>query len=186
MNPNEIILTKEQLLYESVEQVNDTVFTTEDLIKIIKTIELNEWAKPVAINDFIRQIGLQENLNRSQVQIKYSKLAISTIKDKTKNPVVAKKFQAFLEFKSLNPSAPFGSSDTPFSKQGPFGVKNPNLRHAHLTYDISVVYRISGFNPSTLEIYGLFSHKELGTDKGQPQDRIQKSISGVFSRQEFN
>jgi hypothetical protein len=185
MNRNEIILTKDQLLYESVNQTNDTVFTTEDLIKIIKTVELNEWAGPVAINDFIKQIGLQENPNRSQVQIKYSKFATNTIQDKTKNPVVAKKFQTFLEFKSSNPSLPFGSSDTPFIKTGPIGTKNPGIRHAHLTQNISVVYRISGFNPSTLEIYGLFSHRDLGTSN-TANSRIQQSIAGVFSKQQFN
>lgn len=95
-------------------------------------------------------------------------------------PVIGAKFQEFRAAKSANKLAPFGSSDKPFKSFGVF----EGLKHAHLTGDVSVVYSIHGSNPSLIDLYGVFSHDELGT--GQPVNiKRQKSMDKKLSSQTF-
>lgn len=75
------------------------------------------------------------------------------------------KIKDFLKFKTHTPFANFGSRDA--------GVGNNfadlKVRHAHVSGDISIWYRIHGKNPTYIDLYGLFSHDESGT--GQPNNR---------------
>lgn len=58
----------------------------------------------------------------------------------------------------------FGSSDKRFKPNGTFNRPEiRNIAHAHLTPDISIVYRI---HDGRLDIFGLYSHDAIGT--GQP------------------
>lgn len=94
------------------------------------------------------------------------------------------KLEEFYKAKIENINGIFGSTDKAFKSKGQFGSALPGIKHAHLTHDISIVYRISGRNPHIVELFGLFSHDALGT--GQPENiKRQKSMAKVFSNQEF-
>lgn len=78
-------------------------------------------------------------------------------------PAVREKLANFILTKTENPQMRFGAKDYPFTNEG-------NLKgyhHAGITKDISIVYKLGGQGANkTLDLYGLFSHHELGT--GQP------------------
>jgi hypothetical protein len=106
--------------------------------------------------------------------------------DKTANshPELKEKLASFLKLKGLDFSAPFGSSDTMFIAAGPLGKAVPGLKHAHLSRDISVIYRIHGKDPRLCDLYGLFSHRDLGT--GTPANaKKQKNMASSFSNTKF-
>lgn len=90
------------------------------------------------------------------------------------------KVDDFIATKMTNPVQQFGASDKVFNPDGPLGKMK--IVHAHLTHDISIFYRIKG-SPPTLYLYGLFSHKESGTDKSSQNRNIQKSLSKVLFTQ---
>jgi hypothetical protein len=90
---------------------------------------------------------------------------------------------AFIHGKTTNPLAAYGGSDTAFSGSGIYGSTGLKLKHAHITRDLSIVYRIHG-NPTLIDIYGVFSHAELGTSDN-PNIKKQKQMSKRFSNAEF-
>jgi mRNA-degrading endonuclease YafQ of YafQ-DinJ toxin-antitoxin module len=120
------------------------------------------------------------------VAFRTSDLYRSTLVDKARAyPIIGQKMQEFRKFKSENPLQQFGSSDKPFQGGGHFGRTISGLKHAHLTHDIMVVYSISGRNPTLIDLYGIFSHDELGI--GQPANiKRQKSQAQRLSGQQFS
>lgn len=101
-----------------------------------------------------------------------------------KDPVVSEKLQRFIDFKLDNPLAPFGKSDKASVPDGIFANTVPGIRHAHLTFDVSIWYSISGANPTRLKLYGIFSHDESGT--GQPVKLAkQKTVADRMQQQSF-
>lgn len=97
---------------------------------------------------------------------------------------LAKKVFAFIDHKSANPMAPYGGSDTGFTPDGPIGLLKQNIKHAHLTQDVSLVYRVHGANPRILDLIGIFSHKESGTGNAS-NIRIQQQLATKIGNQEF-
>lgn len=78
-----------------------------------------------------------------------------------------------IEFYNQNPSGilpAVSSYDKAFSSNGPLrgAVQGENLRHTHLAGDVNLVYSIvhSG-KDKIIKLYGIYSHRELGTDSGQ-------------------
>ena len=122
----------------------------------------------------------------SKVKFRVSPLFASTAQEKFKAyPGLKEKFDAFRATKEANPMAPFGSKDAMFSGEGNFTKAVPKLRHAHLTHDVSVFYRLSGSNPTLIDLFGLFSHDESGT--GQPANiKKQKSLGKTLANQVFS
>ena len=100
-----------------------------------------------------------------------------------KYPQLAPKVADFIRAKNENPTAPFGGSDTHFVGEGPIGRLGLKIKHAHLSQDVSIIYRLHG-NPTMLDLYGLFSHKESGTGNN-PNVKIQKSLAKRFANQDF-
>jgi len=100
------------------------------------------------------------------------------------NPPVRNKFSGpngFMDVKRNNPNDPFGSSDRPFTGGGKFSNEVPGLRHAHLTHDLSVVYRVQG---NDVYLYGFFTHDDLGT--GSPANRKkQDAMATRFANANF-
>ena len=96
---------------------------------------------------------------------------------------LAKRIFAFLDHKNNNPLQPFGSSDTGFTPDGPIGKLGLNIKHAHVSQDVSIIYRVHG-NPQVLDLYGVFSHKESGTGNAA-NIRIQQQLATRLSNQEF-
>lgn len=87
----------------------------------------------------------------------------------------------FIEVKRKNPNAPYGSSDKAFAANGNYGSAIPGLRHAHITHDLSIVYRVDGKN---IYLYGFYTHDELGT--GNPANmRKQASMADRFKNATF-
>lgn len=82
------------------------------------------------------------------------------------------RFAEFVRAKEQNPTQQFGAKDMPFVGQGPLGLVRPRLMHAHITRDLSVVYHVSGRDPTTISIHGIFSHADLGT--GTPANQRQQ------------
>jgi hypothetical protein len=76
------------------------------------------------------------------------------------HPGYANKIKEFVRFKSVNPTASFGSNDSAMSSASSLG-KN-KVRHANIANDLRIFYRISG-NPTVIYLYGIFSHDESGT-----------------------
>lgn len=84
----------------------------------------------------------------------------------------------FLTAKRENPRQPYGGSDTPFISKGPFG----GLSHAHITQDLSVIYKVEN---GTVYLYGIYSHGNLGT--GTPANiNKQKSMATRFANMGFS
>jgi hypothetical protein len=97
------------------------------------------------------------------------------------HPGLRAKFRDFMEVKRNNPMQQFGSSDKFFRGGGNFINAVPGLRHAHITPDLSIVYKIVG---NQIYLYGFYTHDELGT--GQPSSvPRQKSIAGRFAKTQF-
>jgi hypothetical protein len=97
------------------------------------------------------------------------------------NPSLKAKFRDFMEIKRQNPRQQFGGSDTACAARAPLGNAIPNLRHAHITQDLSVVYRVAG---NDISLYGFFTHADLGT--GTPANiRRQAAAATRLSNQSF-
>ena len=107
---------------------------------------------------------------KHNVKIRTSSLCRKTIKSFSKDARLLQAFRDFIEWKCDNPLTPFRSRDKPFSA-GPI----KGIPHATLNNDVCVVYEISGTNPRTLLIHGLFSHDDLGTGTPPRQKLILKA-----------
>jgi hypothetical protein len=109
-----------------------------------------------------------------------------TAQDKFKSyPGLKEKLDAFMSVKKADPMATFGSRDGMFAGGGNFTAAVPKLRHAHMTHDVSIFYRLSGANPTVIDLFGLFSHDESGT--GQPANiKKQKSLAKSLANQDFS
>ena len=102
------------------------------------------------------------------------------------NSKLAKKIKDFRDFKKQNPIAAFGGSDTMFTSRGPIAQAiGERARHAHLTQDISIVYSVSGKNPTSIKLYGLFRHKDIGTGD-PPKIRKQQSAALLMKNLTWN
>jgi mRNA-degrading endonuclease YafQ of YafQ-DinJ toxin-antitoxin module len=107
------------------------------------------------------------------------KLFRKTAESYARNKQVKDKLAEFIKAKSENPQTIFGSKDRAFSREGNLS----GYWHAGLNHDISVVYRITDTNgEKTLDLYGIFSHDELGTGTPSNANR-QKSNGEKFKNQ---
>ena len=153
-----------QSLFETFDKYNNTGFLTDDLVKIYHEAQNGSWRpgdKPFMRGDLYN--------------------ATYTVKVQP-YPAIRKKFRDFMELKRANPMAPFGSSDKSFSSDGIFNSVIPGLRHAHITFDLSIVYKLIG---NQIYLYGFFTHDDLGT--GQPRNiNRQKNAAKRLSQQNFN
>jgi mRNA-degrading endonuclease YafQ of YafQ-DinJ toxin-antitoxin module len=93
-------------------------------------------------------------------------------------PPIRRKFREFMQTKRDNPNQQFGNNDKPFQARGYFGTRVPGLRHAHITHDLSVVYRVQG---NQIDLYGFFTHDDLGTGTPANLRRQQGAASGFGS-----
>lgn len=105
----------------------------------------------------------------------------SVMKD---SPQIVNKIKDFRELKSKNPMDPFGSTDRSFVGSGIFKQYLPKALKAHLTPNISIIYELSGRNPTTIKLYGVFTHAGMGT--GQPQNiKIQRNLAKRLANEEI-
>lgn len=106
---------------------------------------------------------------------------LSALKD---SPHIIKKIEEFKAVKEANPLALFGSNDKSFASNGIYKQYLPKALKAHLTSDISIVYELSGRNPTTITLLGVFTHADLGT--GQPANpKIQKNMAKRLAKEDI-
>jgi hypothetical protein len=99
-----------------------------------------------------------------------------------KHQDVQAKLNEFMQLKIADPMARFGTTDEHFRGGG--SLKDTGVLHAHLTSDISVLYKRHGKAPTLIDLYAVLSHDELGT--GQPRDiKQQRNVAKVISGQTF-
>ena len=101
---------------------------------------------------------------------------------------LSRELESFIQWKQQHPfngatleSPGFGDSDKKFRSIGNFSTVVPGISHAHLTHNLSVVYRIED---NKLNIYGIYSHDELGTGNPANQQR-QKQMATRFANMEL-
>jgi len=100
-------------------------------------------------------------------------------------PNLAQKVKEFRAFKTQNPLVPFGSNDRAFISDGIYKQYLPKARKAHLTQDISIVYELSGRDPTVITLLGVFSHADLGT--GQPANKnTQQNMAKRLAREDIS
>jgi len=94
------------------------------------------------------------------------------------------RLQEFIKTKQENPLQPYGSKDYKFLGKGPIAKNLPKMRHAGMTWDVSLFYEVEGKDPHILKLYGFFTHDESGT--GTPANiRRQKQLVTKLSNQTF-
>lgn len=120
--------------------------------------------------------------DKNQVLFQTCSLWQESVKEKVQQrPIIKDKIAEFLRTKEENPMQAYGTSDYAFSHI----LAELGLRHAKLTPDWSLVYSVSGRNPTIIRLYGVFSHDELGT--GQPPSiKRQRGMKTQFSNQKFS
>lgn len=89
-----------------------------------------------------------------------------------RHPEVEDKLAEFILLKSKDPLAQFGAKDAHFSGGGILGATK--AVHAHLTRDISVLYKRSGKDPTHIDLIAVLSHAESGT--GTPPDKKAQKV----------
>ena len=95
-------------------------------------------------------------------------------------PGVRAKLRQFMHVKRQDPNQQWNPTDRAFVGDAPLG-QVPGLRHAHLTPDVSIVYRVVN---RTVFLYGFYTHDELGT--GTPSKKpLQKAAATRFQNTQF-
>ena len=97
------------------------------------------------------------------------------------HPNLIEKLKEWITRKMETPLESIGK-DAPFKGGGPIDQIISKLRHAHINQDVSLVYKMYG-NPIHIDLYGLFSHKELGTGNST-QIKAQQRMAKQFLNQE--
>ena len=60
MKVNEVLKTKKEALRESIDRVNNTGVSTDDLVKIAEAQETNNWTEHASAEDFFRHLEMLE------------------------------------------------------------------------------------------------------------------------------
>jgi len=117
----------------------------------------------------------------SKVEFIYGPMWIESLESAVMDtPNVIRKIESFRHAKAENPLAPFGTNDKSFTPNGIYKKYLPKAFKAHLTPDISIIYELSGRNPTVIKLYGVFTHADMGT--GQPPNiKIQKNMAKRLS-----
>lgn len=96
-------------------------------------------------------------------------------------PNILTKIEEFQKFKAQNPLASFGTNDKPMVSAGAYAKAMPKARKAHLTDDISIIYELTGRDPTVIKLYGVFTHNALGTQR-PGNINIQKNMAKKLAR----
>lgn len=144
--------------------------------------QVQNWRGPFTASQLIDRFLLQdvdqlyEDNEKKRPTFMWTSLSNETLdnlKGAKEHDQVTRRLNDFIRAKSDNPLMQFGKSDKSFSSSSPGGLSA--FKHAHLTHDISVVYKYDG-KLNQFCIYGVFSHAELGTDATHPNPRKAKAM----------
>jgi len=111
-------------------------------------------------------------------------------KHPSQKELIKSKLYDFIAFKTEHPAngnipglhPGYGSSDKRFSSEGNFTNKISDISHAHLTHNISIVYRIDG---GILYLFGVYTHDEIGTGTPSNKNR-QNQMATRWSNARFD
>lgn len=117
-----------------------------------------------------------------KVRIFASPLFWSSYENHKRNKAVVDGLAKFVQAKRDNPMAPYGAKDYPFKGDGPL----KGIGHAGLTFDVSIIYTISGRDPHIIKLLGVFSHDELGTGQPAALNRQKKASKAFHSQSDFS
>lgn len=115
------------------------------------------------------------------LHVQFSKCSLfdETWEKHKRNQQVVKAFNEFVVQKTREPLAPFGSKDRRFTA----GALTEYI-HVGLTFDVSLIYKVSGRDPITFSLYAVVTHDESGT--GQPGNiNRQRQLGKKMGRQQF-
>lgn len=103
----------------------------------------------------------------------------SALKD---TPNILTKIIEFKNSKEANPIGSFGNNDKTFTVGSPLYAYLPKARKAHLSSDMSIIYELSGKNPTVIKLYGVVTHADLGTGSRniKKQKSVGKRLAGSF------
>lgn len=156
-------------------------YTVGDMRRLCESLSNTNWSELLTVS----QVTGLDNGNEISESGDKLKVRKTDLFDETlaKYGDQADKLNDFLLAKTRSPIEPYGKSDTAFISAGPIGRTGLKLRHAHLSQNISVVYKIHGSNPHILDLYALMTHKDLGTSNTS-NIKQQKKVSKKFLNQE--
>ena len=136
--------------------------------------DTNCWSEELTADQILAEVGLssgnQTDSNQRETVFRRCDSYKETYFTKVRPySAIRSKFRDFMELKRWNPTEPFGKSDKLFVGTGFFIKSVPNLKHAHITQDLSIVYKLDG---GTIWLYGFYTHDDLGTGRSENR-RIQ-------------
>ena len=146
-----------------------------------KTSDPNCWSQPRTAEQILAEVGIigaDGRNNRPETIFRRCNSYLETYIEKVRPyKAIRSKFRDFMELKRWSPSSSFGKSDKPFSSDAFYTRAIPGLKHAHITFDLSILYKIVN---NELWLYGFYTHDELGT--GQPSNiRKQSSMASYLA-----
>lgn len=178
-------------LLKQVSIIEDVEKNSEGLDKkvLIEALSVTEFSAPVNAYKLLQQlaeakyqvkVGQDFDIKSANVvQFRRCKLFDETL---ASHENVTAKLQEFISFKTNDPMGRFGKKDQHFTSGGI--LVQTGLIHAHLTGDISILYKRSGRNPTIIDLVAILSHDELGT--GQPPNiKVQKAMVKTLNAQTF-
>jgi len=56
MRINEVQQPSSKTLFESIDAENNTGYLTEDLVKVVRTAQVNEWSKPMTAEELLESL----------------------------------------------------------------------------------------------------------------------------------
>jgi hypothetical protein len=178
-------LLKQISIIEDVEQNNEGL----DVKVLIDALLVTEFSSPVSGDELLEQLreakyqvkaGNEFDIKSANiVQFRRCKLFDQTL---ATHQNVTSKLQEFIAFKTNDPMGRFGKKDQHFISGGI--LVQTGLIHAHLTGDISILYKRSGRDPVIIDLVAILTHDELGT--GQPPNiKQQKKMVKTLTSQTF-
>ena len=166
-----------------------------DIFKRILESHAGEW-EDVSYEQLVEELELDEEYTPYQKKqrkeppfrrfrrcAEYTRTYLEKI---VSNQVFKNKLHHFMEIKRNNPTTPINSGeDRMFTGGGNYKNAIPNLRHYHISFDISILYRVEneGGEP-VVYLYGFYTHDELGI--GSPSSPTkQKAMARKFQNTQF-
>lgn len=146
-----------------------------DIFKRITEAHAGQW-EDVSYEQLVAELELDEEYvpyapptkQRKQLPVRrfrrsaeYKRTYLEKIRN---NSTFKNKLHFFMEAKRHNPMGQINSEDSFFTAGGIYKNAIPDLRHFHISFDISIVYRVGneGGEP-VVYLYGFYTHDELGT-----------------------
>lgn len=143
------------------------------------------WSQDLTAEQILSEIGINSNSTvqgaRETVFRRCDSYKQTYLQKVKPYDSVRRKFADFMELKRWNPTHAFGKSDRGFVSGGVVANLMPNLKHAHITGDLSILYKLER---GVIWLYGFYTHGELGTDKSSQVSTLKNSVLRMMKKTE--